>query len=72
MACASPGDNWTLVALEDKAFTALVIGVSVLFAWIIWPFYGAVFWATARQAMSRSVTMPTTSPPLTTGTAAQS
>jgi len=36
-----------LVALEDKAFTALVIGVSVLFAWIIWPFYGAVFWATA-------------------------
>ncbi|MBV8543165.1 MAG: AI-2E family transporter, partial [Acidobacteria bacterium] len=33
--------------LEEKVFTALVIGVSVLFAWIIWPFYGAVFWATA-------------------------
>ncbi len=37
----------TLVAIEDKAFTALVIGVSVLLAWIIWPFYAAVFWAAA-------------------------
>ena len=36
-----------LANLEEKVFTALVIGVSVLFAWIIWPFYGAVFWATA-------------------------
>jgi predicted PurR-regulated permease PerM len=34
-------------SLEDKAFMALVIGVSILFVWILWPFYGAVFWATA-------------------------
>jgi len=36
-----------LIRLEDKAFVALVIGVSIIFVWIIWPFYGAVFWATA-------------------------
>lgn len=36
-----------LVALEDKTFTALVIGISILFLWIILPFYGAVFWAMA-------------------------
>jgi predicted PurR-regulated permease PerM len=33
-------------ALEDKAFLLLVIAVSLAFAWILWPFYGAVFWAT--------------------------
>lgn len=36
----------TLPVLEDKAFLALVIAISALFAWIIWPFYGAVFWGT--------------------------
>jgi predicted PurR-regulated permease PerM len=31
---------------RDKAFLVLVIGVTVAFAWILWPFFGAVFWAT--------------------------
>jgi predicted PurR-regulated permease PerM len=32
--------------LEDKTFLLLIIAVSLAFAWILWPFYGAVFWAT--------------------------
>jgi predicted PurR-regulated permease PerM len=32
--------------LEDKTFLLLVIVVSIAFAWILWPFFGAVFWAT--------------------------
>lgn len=33
-------------ALEDKTFSFLIIAVSLAFAWILWPFYGAVLWAT--------------------------
>jgi predicted PurR-regulated permease PerM len=36
-----------LPPLEDKAFLALVIAISAVFAWILWPFYGAIFWGTA-------------------------
>ncbi len=36
-----------LNGVEEKTFMALVIGVTILFVWILWPFYGAVFWATA-------------------------
>lgn len=32
--------------LHDKAFLVLVVAVSFAFGWILWPFYGAVFWAT--------------------------
>lgn len=32
--------------LEDRAFLWLVIAVSIAFAWIIWPFFGAVLWGT--------------------------
>jgi len=32
--------------LQDKAFLFLLIAVTLAFAWILWPFYGAVFWAT--------------------------
>ena len=32
--------------LEDKTFLLLVIAISLAFAWILWPFYGAVLWAT--------------------------
>jgi predicted PurR-regulated permease PerM len=35
-----------LPGLEDKAFLFLVVAVSLAFAWILWPFYGAVFWGT--------------------------
>ena len=31
---------------SDKAFLVLVVAVSLAFAWIVWPFFGAVFWAT--------------------------
>lgn len=31
--------------LEDRAFLLLLVAVSLAFAWILWPFYAAVFWA---------------------------
>jgi predicted PurR-regulated permease PerM len=31
--------------LEDKAFLLLIAVVSLGFAWILWPFFGAVLWA---------------------------
>jgi predicted PurR-regulated permease PerM len=33
-------------ALQDKTFLLLLVAVTVAFGWILWPFYGAVFWAT--------------------------
>jgi predicted PurR-regulated permease PerM len=35
-----------LRTLEDRTFLLLIVAVSVAFAWILWPFYGAVLWAT--------------------------
>jgi predicted PurR-regulated permease PerM len=35
-----------LPGLEDKSFLFLVIAVSLAFAWILWPYSGAVLWAT--------------------------
>jgi predicted PurR-regulated permease PerM len=35
-----------LPGLEDKMFLLLVIAVSLAFAWILWPFFGAVLWGT--------------------------
>jgi len=35
-----------LSGLEDKTFLLLVIAVSLAFAWILWPFFGAVLWGT--------------------------
>jgi predicted PurR-regulated permease PerM len=34
-------------ALERKTFLWLLVAVSAAFAWILWPFYGAVFWGAA-------------------------
>ena len=31
-------------ALEDKAFLVLLVAVTLAFAWIVWPFFGAVLW----------------------------
>ena len=31
---------------EDRSFIALVIAVTIAFAWIIWPYFPAVLWAT--------------------------
>jgi len=36
----APGSS----SLEDKAFLALLVAVSLAFAWILWPFFGAVLW----------------------------
>ncbi len=30
---------------DDKGFLLLLVAVSLAFAWILWPFYAAVFWA---------------------------
>ena len=35
-----------LSTLEDKTFLWLVIAISLAFAWILWPFYGAMLWGT--------------------------
>jgi predicted PurR-regulated permease PerM len=40
----TPPDSSRAPALEDKSFLLLVIAVSVAFAWILRPFYGAVLW----------------------------
>jgi predicted PurR-regulated permease PerM len=37
--------------LQDKIFLLLVIAVSLAFAWIVWPFYGAVLWGTITAIM---------------------
>ena len=31
-------------ALENKAFVLVLVVVTLAFGWILWPFYGAVFW----------------------------
>jgi predicted PurR-regulated permease PerM len=31
-------------ALEDKAFLVLLVAATLAFAWILWPFFGAVLW----------------------------
>jgi len=41
-----PPSSVNLPGLEDKTFLLLIIAVSLAFAWILWPFSGAVFWAT--------------------------
>jgi len=37
--------------LHDKIFLLLIIAVSLAFAWIVWPFYGAVLWGTITAIM---------------------
>jgi predicted PurR-regulated permease PerM len=32
--------------LEEKSFLLLLVAVSIAFAWILWPFSGAILWAT--------------------------
>jgi len=36
-----------LATLEDRAFLLLVVAVTALFVWVLWPFYGAVLWGAA-------------------------
>jgi len=37
--------------LEQKTFLLLLVGITVAFGWILWPFYGAVFWAAILALM---------------------
>ena len=32
-------------ALQDKTFLLLLVAVTVAFAWILWPYFGAILWA---------------------------
>lgn len=36
----------SLRTLEDKTFLLLIAAVSLAFAWILWPLYGAILWGT--------------------------
>ena len=38
--------NTCMRNLEDNALLLFVVVVSLAFAWILWPFYEAVLWAT--------------------------
>jgi predicted PurR-regulated permease PerM len=40
-----------LSGLEDRTFLLLVVAVSLAFAWILWPFCGAVFWGVILAIM---------------------
>jgi predicted PurR-regulated permease PerM len=63
-----------LPGLEDKTFLFLIIAVSLAFAWILWPYFGAVFWATVLaivfaplyRRLSRSMRQKRTLAALTT------
>ncbi len=35
-----------LSTFEDKTFLLLITAISLAFAWILWPFYGAILWGT--------------------------
>lgn len=37
--------------MEDKAFLLLLVAVSAAFLLVLWPFYGAVFWATVLAVL---------------------
>jgi predicted PurR-regulated permease PerM len=47
----TPPRSTSVLALEDRAFLLLLVLVSLAFAWILWPFYGAVLWATVIAIM---------------------
>jgi predicted PurR-regulated permease PerM len=38
-------DSGNARVFQDKAFLLLVVAVSAAFAYILWPFFGAIFWA---------------------------
>lgn len=38
-------------SLEETTFLLLIVAVSLAFAWILWPFYGAILWGTLTAIM---------------------
>ena len=43
--------DFDMRTLEDNAFLLLIIAVSLAFAWILLPFYGAVLWGTVTAIL---------------------
>lgn len=39
---ASRSRKANMRSVEDNAFLAIIVTISLAFAWILWPFYGAV------------------------------
>jgi predicted PurR-regulated permease PerM len=50
-----PSDSPPRNVLSHPVFMLLVVGVSALFAWIVWPFYGAILWAAILAILFRPV-----------------
>jgi predicted PurR-regulated permease PerM len=46
-----PSESPNLRVFQDKAFLLLVVAVSLAFASILWPFFGALLWATVLAIM---------------------
>ena len=38
-------------SLEDKSFLLLLLAISLAFFWVLWPFYGAIFWGAVFAIM---------------------
>jgi predicted PurR-regulated permease PerM len=53
----APLDWWNTCMrnLEDNTLLLLVVVVSLAFAWILWPFYEAVLWATVLAIVFRTL-----------------
>lgn len=43
--------------LEDKTFLLLLLFASLAFGWVLWPFYGAVFWGAVLAIMFNALFM---------------
>ncbi|HYC46919.1 MAG TPA: AI-2E family transporter [Burkholderiales bacterium] len=43
---AKPPDSTPYRVLQDRPFLVLLVAITAAFAWILWPFYGVIFWAT--------------------------
>ena len=41
--------------LQSKAFLLLLLAVSIAFFWVLWPYYGAIFWGAIFALMFRPV-----------------
>ncbi|MGE5104061.1 MAG: AI-2E family transporter [Betaproteobacteria bacterium] len=52
---SQPSDPSPRNVLSHPVFVLLVVGVSALFAWIVWPFYGAILWAAILAVLFQPV-----------------
>ena len=40
-------------ALQDRTFLLLLVSISLAFAWILWPYFGAILWASILGILFR-------------------